>query len=467
MGRNVRRQLLIAAIFVALAVAAAIAAVGCGSSSSSSSATGTTSTTAGGSTSSSSSTGLAATNQEPFVSYEFKPPASEYSGPFFELSQDYPTQEPPAKELPPFFGTDFRTEWRKYMMEVREYCLEGNTEAAWLGEKNSVRPWYNMPWQTAGSMGREAIHGLTTEASIKPFQLAPEQTYSEGTAYVVGYYNNFGAYTIGQVWGNHEEPDMKFVSEEGFPIGTVVCKPLFIGMPTATVEEQVPWLVNPVRWNAYARTTYKQQSRKVQPVTLVQMDFMVRDERASAGWVFGTFQYNGALGNNDRWDNLVPVGMMWGNDPEDEGNIPQPNQSGAFHSPEPLEKTPINGELKETVINADASELPATHLGWNGRLDGPVDNSLSSCMSCHMTSSYEERVLSPTFLPPKSRPKPGTPAWNAWWMQWFQNTGWKNGKLEKFQNAEYSLDFSLQLSAALQNFFKREDGVDPKHLAKR
>jgi hypothetical protein len=29
----------------------------------------------------------------------------------------------------------------------------------------------------------------------------------------------------------------------------------------------------------------------------------------------------------------------------------------------------------KTVINADASELPATHIGWNGRLNGPVDNS--------------------------------------------------------------------------------------------
>lgn len=466
MGRNVRRQLLIAAIFVALAAASAIAAVGCGSSSSSSSSS-AAGTTAGGSTSSSSSTGLAAANQEPFISFEYEPPANEYSGPFFELSQDYPTQEPSAKELPPFFNTDFRTEWRKYMMEVREYCLEGNTETAWLGEKNPVRPWYNMPWQTAGEAGREAISGLTKEAPIKPFQLYHEQSYGKGGAYAVGYYNDFGGYTIGQVWKNHDEPDMEFVSEEGFPVGTVVCKPLFVAMPTAVVAEQVPWLKNPVEWTAYVRVVNEQPARKVQEVPLVQMDFMVRDERASAGWVFGTFQYNGAMGEKDRWHNLVPVGMMWGNDPEDEKNIPLPNQSGAFPSPEPLTQTPINGELKETVINADSSELPATHLGWNGRLDGPVDNSLSSCMSCHMTSSYEERVLSPTFLPPKSRPKPGTPEWNEWWMQWFQNTGWKNGKLEKFQNAEYALDFSLQLSAALQNFFKREDGVDPKHLAKR
>jgi hypothetical protein len=110
-----------------LAAAAAIGAGGCGSSSSSGSGTssGAAATT---------SAAFAATEQEPFRSYEFKPPPGEYSGPFFELSQDYPTEEPPASERPSFFKTDFRTEWRKYMMEVRTYCLEGNTEAAWLGQ---------------------------------------------------------------------------------------------------------------------------------------------------------------------------------------------------------------------------------------------------------------------------------------------------------------------------------------------
>jgi hypothetical protein len=370
--------------------------------------------------------------------------------------------------MPSFFNTDFRTEWRKYMMEVREYCLEGNTETKWLGEKNPVRPWYNMPWQTAGEAGREAISGLTKEVGVKPFQLAPTQTYSKGGAYAVGYYNDFGGYTIGQVWKDHEEPDMAFVSEKGFPVGTVVCKPLFVAMPKAVVEEQIPWLQDPVEWTAYARVVSDQEARKVQQVPLVQMDFMVRDERASAGWVFGTFQYNGALGHKDRWENLAPVGMMWGNDPEEENDIPVPNSAGFYPSPKKVEATTINTELKETVINADSSELPPTHLGWNGRLNGPVDNFLSSCMSCHMTSSNPERSLSPMFEPKSERPLPiGGEKYERWWMTWFQNTGWKNHQLEKFKEAKYPLDFSLQLSQALELFFKREDGIVPPHLVKR
>jgi hypothetical protein len=193
------------------------------------------------------------------------------------------------------------------------------------------------------------------------------------------------------------------------------------------------------------------------------MDFMVRDERASAGWIFGTFQYNGEMGAKDRWENLVPVGMMWGNDPENENKIPVPK----FPTFEAISKTPINGELKETVINADTAELPATHLGWNGRLDGPVDNNNSSCMSCHMTSSYPEKKLSPTFRGEDEPPEPGTKEYDEWWMQWFQNTGWKNHKLEKFKDAEYSLDFSLQLSQGLQNFLHREVGLKAENVVRR
>ena len=61
------------------------------------------------------------------------------------------------------------------------------------------------------------------------------------------------------------------------------------------------------------------------------------------------------------WDNLVPLGLQWGNDPDitDNDSNPQPVS------------TRINPQIKELVINSDAKELPPTHLGWNGRLNGP------------------------------------------------------------------------------------------------
>jgi hypothetical protein len=198
---------------------------------------------------------------------------------------------------------------------------------------------------------------------------------------------------------------------------------------------------------------------------------MVRDERSPSGWIFGTFQYNGALGNQDPWKNMAPVGMMWGNDPQyaesHQGDVPQPNTKGEFTPIEPYSQTPINTELEETVINPRSSELPPTHLGWEGRLNGPVDNFRSSCMSCHMTASSPAEPLSPLFTPASERPPSGTPEWDKWWLEWFQNVGWKNGSLEKFQKAKYALDFSLQLSAALQNFEKSKEAVKPEFKVRR
>ena len=58
---------------------------------------------------------------------------------------------------------------------------------------------------------------------------------------------------------------------------------------------------------------------------------------------------------------MVPVGLMWGNDP---AGLP----------------------LKESWINPSAPAYAKAHLGFEGRLNGPVDNPVSACMSCHATA---------------------------------------------------------------------------------
>ena len=410
---------------------------------------------------------VSATPEKPFSDFEFEPPKSEFTGPLFELSQDYPTQMPPESEIPGFYETDFHTDWRTYMMEVRDYCFEGNTEVDWRVQENKVRPWYHMPWQDYGPKGREGIHGLTREAAIKPEQLATTQKYGKGGAYAVGVYNSFGGYTIGQVWKDHEHPNREFVAKQGFPKGTVVCKLLFISIPPEVIEAEIPFLDNPIEWQAFTGVSFNGTQRAVHDLTLIQLDIMVRDERASAGWIFGTYQYNGKLKNPDRWQNLAPVGLMWGNDPNETANIPE-TENGKWPALKPPTETPVNPKLEETVINPNAEELPPTHLGWNGRLNGPVDNPLSSCMSCHMTASSPEKDLSPLFTGVNERPQaPGSEEWKKWWLQWFQNVGWKEGKLEGFMGAEYPLDYSLQLSDALQNFYEAEKDVTPKNPVQR
>ncbi len=397
--------------------------------------------------------------QVPFKDYGYKPPASEYSGALFKLSQDYPALRPPMSDLPLLLNTDFTQDWRAYILQARDYCFEGNLEVDWRVENNKVRKWYHAPWQDYGPLGREAIHGLTKEAPLAVGQLAATQTYPNAVAYAVGLYNAFGGYEIGRVWQDHNHPDPSYVANEGFPVGTVVCKLLFVSMPPDLVQAQIPWLVNPLNWDAYAYDYGTTKTRKTQPVALIQMDVMVRDSRARYGWVFGTFQYNGALKNANPWYNLVPVGLQWGNDPAITDNIPVLNDQGKF-PPNPLVyTTPINTKLKETYINTDA-DLPPTHLGWGGRLAGPADNPGSSCFSCHMTASYPDQPISGLFVPASQRPPQGsgTQIWAAWWMQWFQNNPWPrqfHPWPERLPDvtARYSLDFSLQLSDGIKNFY--------------
>ncbi|GLQ90705.1 hypothetical protein [Dyella flagellata] len=382
----------------------------------------------------------ASANAGTFPDFGYKPPANQYSGPLFQLSQNYPASLPKGavpeffKLLPAKFTNDFE-QWRPYVDAVKKYCLEGNVETNWDVQKNKLRHWYHIPWQHYGPAGREGIHGLTKEAPIQPLQLASTQTAS-GTTYAVGIYNDIGGYTIGQVWKNPQDPDPSVTSQpNSFHDGTVVCKALFADIDVKTV----PFLANPVLWQAYVTDSFASANRQIKNVALIQMDFAVRDSRVKGtGWIFGTFQYNGAITGKPGWDNLVPVGVMWGNDPE--------NTKNDYTNKQPT-VTKINPTILESAINAKP-ELPPTHLGWNGRLNGPVDNPMSACMSCHMTAeSPQLAVLNPTFLPPPAKiPDPGSKEW----MRWFQNID----AGVPFNREALSTDYSLQLSQGIANFYE-------------
>lgn len=372
-------------------------------------------------------------------------PPGEYDGRIFTLSQRYPMKEPMANKLPEFLNIDYADQWRAYLDEAQEYCfreniLGGDVEDDFDPVKEENPKWFHMPWQHYGPKGREGIHGLTKEAGVKPHQLAIGQTYEVGQMYAVGLYNEFGAYTIGRVWRDKHRPNKDVAT---FPNGTVVFKLLFTDVPT----EQVPSLVNPLLWDAYVLEEHRATTRSVKKLALIQMDVMVRDDRAPYNWVFGTYLYNGKLNRDNKWQNLVPIGIQWGNDPDvNDGE----GTEGEYTNPFPC-ATKINPNLKETRINSDANELPPTHLGWNGRLNGPADNYLSSCMSCHMTAqSPEISPSSPLFLSDKS----AIPAVGSYgWMRWFANLPSEKA----FDRNAVSVDFSLQMSMSLQNYYKWSD----------
>ena len=97
-------------------------------------------------------------------------------------------------------------------------------------------------------------------------------------------------------------------------------------------------------------------------VRLLQIDIAVRDDRAGAtGWYFATLAYDQTIAGASPWTKMVPVGLTWGNDPQ-------------------------GAPLQETWINPAAPAYAKAHLGVGGRLNGPVDNQQSACMSCHGTA---------------------------------------------------------------------------------
>jgi hypothetical protein len=349
-------------------------------------------------------------------------PLDNWTGPVFQLSQDYPESEPKPEDYR-WKKIDFRTDWQGYMKSVLTYCLEGNVENDWVLQKNKVRGWYHAPWMHWGRNGREFIHGLTYERVSLPGELAQTQT-STNQNWAVGMYNAPGGYVIGKVWQDPDKPD---ASAAHFRDGTVSIKLLF----TQATVDQVPYLQGDKEWQAYIYTSVNQPTnpqapRAVQTLRLLQVDISVRDTRADAttGWLFGTFTYNGNLPGKTPYDRLAPVGLMWGNDP---GVTVAMIRDGT--------------KLREKKINS-SPDVPFQHLGWGGRLNGPVDNPISSCLSCHSTAQWP---VSAPIVPPRS----ALPD-SAQWMTWFRNV--KND--EPFTMGSQSLGYSLQLGTGIQNFFQ-------------
>ncbi len=343
------------------------------------------------------------------------PPAA-WKGPLFKLSQTYPKTAP--KDVQPWLKFDPQTQPDAYLRSVLDYFFEGNireTDRSFDPALNTVRGWYNAPWMDFTSNGREPLHGLTRERASAPYELTTTQV-SGWDNYAIGFYNAPGGVTIGRVWTDHGQPD---ASKAVMPEGTVSAKLLFT---TASLAE-VPFLAGSPEWPAFVYLNDNDQSifpnpknpRSIQRLRLLQIDIAVKDKRAKqTGWVFGTFVYGGGPGGapGKGWRNVVPVGVMWGNDPDYSGS----------------------GPLKQTWINPKISML---HLGYQNRLNGPVDNKASSCLSCHSTA---ESPIQFNLFPP-------TPADTPYW---FRNV--PSGT--PFDAGRMSLDYSLQLAFGIANFQK-------------
>jgi hypothetical protein len=345
------------------------------------------------------------------------PAPSGWAGPVFRLKQDYPEALPAAGNRP-WMQFSFKTQPNEYMRAVLNYALDGNREADFTVQNNTVRGWYHAPWMHAGDAGREFIHGLTRERSSRPRELHPDQA---GTwqNWAVSIYNPRGGYTIGRVWRNQNSPDPSVAK---FPIGAVSVKLIFTEAPVA----EVPYLAGSVEWQADINRANNAGARPT--LRLLQMDVAVRDSRASSttGWVFGTFVYDSSAAGATPWDKLVPVGLMWGNDPTLIGTTTA---------------------LRETRINASL-QIPQ-HLGFEKRLNGPIDNPRSSCTSCHSTAQIQADLsrTARAAIPPAN-------ATLQTLRLYFRNI--KSG--QPFDAGALPLDYSLQLQNGIANWAQANPG---------
>lgn len=354
-----------------------------------------------------------------------------YTGPAFELSRDYPEDDPgdcrQAGACPwlqveiDVDDTDWSTGgWDRYMKAILDHLVEGqepDLQPAWNVDVDGSTRWFHVPWMAYDpSSGREFIHGLTNErtAHLEDF-VGSGGAPLRGAAtnggisisglpgfetWAFGVYNAWGGYTLGQMWGDDGRPrvdDGDIPRGLPFAEGTLVVKLLF----TTATHLDAPYLEGSPEWlanrhvlveagsdssgsasptTATTPTTaggvtlqYDSTIRAPQPVRLVQMDVAARDERTPTKWVYGTFGYNGTLEGRAWWERMSPLGTQWGADPE---RWPATTTSGDAQE---TSLAPIN------IYEHEGCRTVATGTPTmdQKRLAGPVDNRVSACMACH------------------------------------------------------------------------------------
>lgn len=381
---------------------------------------------------------LAQVNPNPFANNNGEiPPKGQYTGPLFQLNYRYPTtlKAPPANPL-----------WRQalrghslsrqnaiaYAYALKAYVSNDMKKLIldyphWNAQQAG---WFNEPW--LGGI-RESTHGAY-HGSDFPATTFPKSGLTKGgmSTYVLTFYDSTAAYTLHQVWGTDAQNPKLTNSSGQFAEGAVIVK---LAVTTA-LEKDWPVMAGAAQWPLYipAAMAPDTAAPSVRNTSVMQLDIIVKDAITApkTGWVFTTLVYDAKAPGINAWDKMVPLGAMWGNDPEINST-----------------KYP-NALLTENVINPKAPLYATETLGWGGRLSGPNDAAVvapaiitdgqggtgglevpavaaSSCMSCHSPAQYPMKsfllpIPTPTDTP---RNRQGALVLNVPgsmpWMKWFQD----------------------------------------------
>ncbi|KMW58572.1 hypothetical protein AIOL_003549 [Candidatus Rhodobacter oscarellae] len=413
-------------------------------------------------------------------------PPPGYSGPVFELSHDYPAEHPgdcgpddcPWLSIDVDFTTgvpldwdDPDSNWNAYIMSMLDVAIRGqdpnfSNEAGFNTAPNGYPEWFHVPWMAYDpSAGREFAHGTTNErtAHLSDFVGSPMPNATPLTAmsndcqaqfphgfesWAVGVYNAWGGYAIGQAF---PEDGMPALTQWGgqvvprglpFPDGTMVAKFLTTNATPDCVqylEGSSVWMVNR---HAYSDSTGYTCERALQETRLTQVDVAVIDPRSPTRWVYGTFGYSGNAEGDTVLERLVPLGLQWGSDPKTFPAVPRALSV-------PATESVLNLGIVPDVIEYE-------HWGCEGRLAGPVDNPVSSCLSCHASSFAAANGAIPvmgTNVPPSfgfsGICAAGGSAQNA---AYFSNYNFPQAYPDAAYAGAVPLDTSLQLAVAFTQY---------------
>lgn len=342
-----------------------------------------------------------------------------------------------------------------------------NTPLKWSPEQVG---WFDMPWGAHGSTlpngkidpesGREALLGSYTGQILQPNTFKSPRPPVAFQNHAVIYYNDVAASMLGNVWKDPFEPDLAAAQ---FPEGSIVVK-----VEAATLTpKQWPLLEGSTVSYVYRPTTaslldpkQKEKKAEIVPMYFSQMAVKIKDSVASpeTGWVFIAFTYDKNARGATVWEKAIPVGAMWGNDPE-YARIP---------------KGVGTKGLQQTWINPKAPAFTHQTLGWGGRLAGPMDVGrrhnvvtvsgnryqgdaefpASSCISCHSAAQFPfvaNLYPSPNLIFPEDGLEqflfydPGS----VQWAQWFQNRPGNVALSGHGREGIYPIDYDMLLTFAL------------------
>lgn len=336
----------------------------------------------------------------------------------------------------PWESIDFIGDPEGYMHAVLDQAIAANEPIAWDIGKHPTNGWIHAPWM---AQDREPSFGMTRERGSDPHELHPNQGTLKAN-YAVGFYNSIAAAAFRDMWANPAQPA---TASFRMPPGAVAVKLLF----TTATDSEVPYLTGSRELTICANGSPTK-------VLLTQVDIAVRDSRADqwTGWVFGTFVHWDTSATSFDWANVKPFTLTWGNDPTvwpaglgglsvvTLGDLP-PIQQSWFNKP-------LQDQFAAWRLQHDL--FPWT--GVFGRGNGPIDDPVSSCLSCHnVAADFGRGSEQNPFMKPadgwvasvRNGAQPG-----ANLLDYFVNRGPSEPKLQ----GTLALDYSLQAMIGLLNF---------------